>query len=146
MNETAIIAANLRAIAAEIEASQTEDEKQMEKEFKEDLKKKFIELTKDDPNYKNKDPEQIWQALEKAITFSVKRILGANWTGEIPITAARYDEYNRQSPMDPEHQKLILNRMRKDFIESARKNHDFKDADLRKLWQALEGPIVQLLR
>lgn len=76
MADRARIAAELRVIASQIENDP--EAEQLKKEIMEETKKKFLELARNNPHYKNRDPEQIWKALEKAITVDIKRILCAD--------------------------------------------------------------------
>lgn len=78
MSEREMIAARLHLIADQIEGDSQEDI--LKKEFLENLKKNFVEKIKSDPNLlKNRDPEQVWRAIEKAIRVDIKRILCADF-------------------------------------------------------------------
>jgi hypothetical protein len=82
MDERIRIATQLRAIAAQIENDMTDDEREVKEHLLNEAKKGFYKLFKSDPANKGRNVDEVWKALEKAITLDVKRIYCASSLNE----------------------------------------------------------------
>lgn len=69
-----LLADELERAVQERTADEFPSEQEMTKLLKDKMKKKFLELFRQDPRNKRRDPEKIWEALEKALTIETKRI------------------------------------------------------------------------
>jgi hypothetical protein len=73
MDERALIVARLRAVADQIEAG-TSQEEAVKKELLERIKKEVVETIRKSPEFKGKDPEEVWRRIEPAIRVDVKKV------------------------------------------------------------------------
>ena len=71
------IAARLRLVADQIEAG-TPEEEAMKRELLDTIKKQIVRIVKDNPAYRDRDPEEIWNRIAPALKVEVKKVLSAD--------------------------------------------------------------------